>query len=127
MPRIEGSTKGAPKPAGPYSQAIRNGPVVSVAGMVGVDPTTRNLVGDDVGSQTIRALANAEAALLSCGATMSDVVRTDVYLASMTDLPAMNAAYESVFRPPYPTRTTVGVDLPNDYKVEVTVFAVVMA
>jgi 2-iminobutanoate/2-iminopropanoate deaminase len=84
-------------------------------------------VGDDVGSQTIRALANAEAALLSCGATMSDVVRTDVYLASMTDLPAMNAAYESLFRPPYPTRTTVGVDLPNDYKVEVTVFAVVMA
>jgi 2-iminobutanoate/2-iminopropanoate deaminase len=52
------------------------------------------------------------------------VIRVDVYLADMTDFPAMNEEYAKVFTSPYPARTTVGVTLPPGMKVEITAFAV---
>ena len=47
-----------------------------------------------------------------------------MYLSRLGDFAAMNARYAEVFAPPYPTRTTVGVELPAGVKVEVTVLAV---
>ena len=124
MTRIEGRTSNAPRPAGPYSQVTRIGAIVAVAGQVGTDPTTGSLSSDDVSAQTAQAFRNVAAALSALGCGLDDIVRVDVFLASMEDFQAMNEAYELVFSPPYPARTTVGVSLAPGVKVEITVLAV---
>ena len=124
MARLEGRTGLAPEPGAPYSQAIRIGSTIAVAGQVGVDPKTGQLAGRDVGTQTVQALRNVEAVLAASGASLDDVIRVDVYLSTLSDFEAMNEQYVHVFSTPYPTRTTVGVELPEGLKVEITALAV---
>jgi reactive intermediate/imine deaminase len=124
MARIEGRTDQAPAPVASYSQSVRVGAIVSVAGQGGFDPATGQLAGPDVGAQTVQTFKNIEAALLACGATLDDVIRVDVFLAALSDFAAMNERYAKVFTAPYPTRTTVGVELPPGMKVEITALAV---
>ena len=124
MARIEGRTDAAPRPVAPYSQAVRVGSMVAVAGQAGVNPTTGAFAAEDVGAQTAQTFRNIAACLASSGATLDDVIRVDVYLSSMTDFAAMNEEYAKVFRAPYPARTTVGVQLPPGMKVEITALAV---
>jgi reactive intermediate/imine deaminase len=124
MARTEGRTDKAPQPVASYSQAVRIGTTVSVAGMAGFDPTTGQLAGPDVGEQTTQTFKNIEAALGACGANLNDVIRVDVYLSTLSDFAAMNERYAQVFAAPYPTRTTVGVELPPGMKVEITTLAV---
>lgn len=124
MTRIEGSTDQAPSPVGPYSQSVRVGGVVAAAGQAGVDPATGLLVATDVAGQTIQTFKNIEAVLAASGATLDDVIRVDVYLADMADFTAMNEQYAKAFTPPYPARTTVGVQLGEGLKVEITALAI---
>lgn len=125
MSRIEGRTDNAPTPVAAYSQSVRIGALVSVAGQIGTDPATGSLVSGDVGDQLVQAFKNIEAALGASGATLDDVIRVEVYLAHLSDFAAMNERYSEIFSAPYPTRTTVGVELPAGVGVEVTVLAVV--
>lgn len=124
MARVEGRTEGAPKPVAAYSQAVRVGSTISVAGQAGFDPETGQLAGADVGAQTVQTFKNIGEALAACGATLDDVIRVDVYLSTLSDFAAMNEQYAHVFSAPYPTRTTVGVELPPGMKVEITALAV---
>jgi reactive intermediate/imine deaminase len=124
MARIEGRTDQAPAPVASYSQAVTIGPIISVAGQAGFDPATGQLAGPDVGDQTVQTFKNIEAILASAGATLDDVIRVDVYLSTLSDFAAMNERYATVFSAPYPTRTTVGVELPPGMKVEITALAV---
>ncbi len=124
MARIEGRTDQAPTPVASYSQAVTIGSIVSVAGQAGFDPATGELAGPDVGAQTVQTFKNIEAILASAGATLDDVIRVDVFLSTLSDFAAMNERYATVFAAPYPTRTTVGVELPPGMKVEITVLAV---
>lgn len=122
--RVQGQTSDAPAPAGAYSQAVRMGDLVSVAGQVGIDPATGSVAGTSLDVQLERVRKNIEASLRSCGATMDDVIRADVYLADLGDFAELNRCYAQWFRAPYPTRTTVGVQLAPGLLVEVTVLAV---
>jgi 2-iminobutanoate/2-iminopropanoate deaminase len=124
MARSEGKTDQAPTPVAAYSQSVRIGSTISVAGQGGIDPQTGAYVSDDVGAQTVQTFKNIEAALAASGASLDDVIRVDVYLSTLSDFAAMNEAYSSVFSAPYPTRTTVGVELPPGMKVEITALAV---
>jgi reactive intermediate/imine deaminase len=124
MARIEGRTEKAPKPVAAYSQAVRIGSTIAVAGQAGFDPETGQLAGPDVGTQTVQTFKNIEAALAACDATLDDVIRVDVYLSTLSDFSAMNEQYSHIFSAPYPTRTTVGVELPPGMKVEITALAV---
>lgn len=124
MARIEGKTSEAPVPVASYSQAIEIGSIVSVAGQAGFDPATKELAGPDVGSQTRQTFRNIEAILATRDASLDDVIRVEVYLATLSDFAAMNEVYATIFEAPYPTRTTVGVELPPGMKVEITVLAV---
>jgi reactive intermediate/imine deaminase len=124
MARVEGRTGQAPKPVAAYSQAVRIGTTVSIAGQGGFNPKTNELAGQDVGTQTVQAFKNIEAALAACGSTLNDVIRIDVFLSTLSDFTAMNEQYEKIFVAPYPTRTTVGVELPPGMKVEITALAV---
>lgn len=122
--RVQGQTSDAPAPVAAYSQAVRMGDLVSVAGHAGIDPATGSLAGDTLDVQVEQTRTNIEASLRSCGATMDDVIRVDVYLASLADFAELNRCYAQWFAPPYPTRTTVGVQLAPGLLVEVTVLAV---
>src|ERR1035437_5891743 len=82
MARIEGRTDRTPAPVAAYSQAVRVGSIVSVAGQAGFDPVTGQLAGPDVGAQTVQTFKNIEGALAACDATLDDVIRVDVYLST---------------------------------------------
>ncbi|HDH96411.1 MAG TPA: RidA family protein, partial [Proteobacteria bacterium] len=61
-------TEKAPKPIGPYSQAIVAGGLVFCAGQIGLDPASGKLAGEDIASQTKQALENLSAVLDAAGA-----------------------------------------------------------
>jgi 2-iminobutanoate/2-iminopropanoate deaminase len=127
MQRIEVSTSNAPKAIGPYSQAIRSGQFVYTAGQVALDPTSGELVGEDVQTQTHRVLQNLQAVLESAGTSLGNVLKTTVFLANMSDFQAMNAVYTEYFSNPAPARSTVAVaELPRHALVEIECIALVV-
>jgi 2-iminobutanoate/2-iminopropanoate deaminase len=118
------STADAPKAVGPYSQAVRAGDWLFVAGQIPLDPATGDLVDGDVTAQTRRVLDNIGAVLKAGGLSFADVVRTAVFLADLNDLAAMNRVYGTYFTEPYPARATVQVArLPRDVRIEIEAIA----
>src|SRR5438270_2425630 len=116
--------KDAPKPIGPYSQAIKAGEFVFCAGQTARDPATNKLIEGDVSAQTDRVLKNIEAVLTAAGTDMNHVVKTTVYLKNMSDFNAMNEVYGKYFKDAPPARATVGVAaLPVDALVEIEAVA----
>jgi 2-iminobutanoate/2-iminopropanoate deaminase len=118
-------TPNAPKPIGPYSQAIRANGFVFLSGQVGLDPQSGEIVGTDVRQQTERVLQNLKAVLEAGGTSLHHVVKTTVFLKSMEDFPAMNEIYGRYFSTAPPARSTVEVSrLPKNALVEIDVVAV---
>jgi 2-iminobutanoate/2-iminopropanoate deaminase len=118
------STADAPTPVGPYSQAVRAGGWLFVAGQIPLDPATGNLVDGDITAQTRRVLDNIGAVLRAGDLSFAHVVRTTVFLADMGDLAAMNQVYGTYFSAPYPARATVQVArLPRDVRIEIEAIA----
>jgi 2-iminobutanoate/2-iminopropanoate deaminase len=118
------STELAPQALGPYSQAIRAGQFLFIAGQVPIDPATGNLVAGDIGAQTRRVFENLGAILAAGGASFQQVVRTTVYLADLSEFTAMNEVYGTFFTPPQPARSTIqAARLPKDARIEVDVIA----
>jgi 2-iminobutanoate/2-iminopropanoate deaminase len=126
MQRTQISTKDAPGAIGPYSQAIRYGQFIFASGQVALDPTSGELVGDDIQTQTHRALQNLQAVLTSAGTSLANVVKTTVFLIHMSDFQAMNAVYATYFSNVPPARSTVTVaELPKKALVEIECIAFV--
>ena len=114
----------APAAIGPYAAAVWNGDALFCSGQTPIDPATGRLIEGDVTAQTHRAFDNLVAVLEAAGLTMDHVVKCNVYLVDMADFAAMNAAYETRFRAPYPARTTVAVAaLPLAARVEIELVA----
>ncbi|MGZ4897109.1 MAG: Rid family detoxifying hydrolase [Candidatus Angelobacter sp.] len=117
-------SKDAPKPIGPYSQAIKAGAFVFCAGQTARDPITNKLIEGDISVQTDRVLKNISAVLAAAGTDMNHVVKTTVYLKNISDFNAMNEVYARYFKDAPPARATVGVaGLPVDSLVEIEVVA----
>jgi 2-iminobutanoate/2-iminopropanoate deaminase len=115
----------APRPIGPYSQAVTGGDLVFLAGQVGLDPATGKLVPGGAAEEAAQALRNLAAVLEAEGATLDDVVKTTVYLVDLGDGPAVNAVYAQAFSTPYPARASVQVaGLPAKARVEIDAIAV---
>ena len=118
------STEAAPKAIGPYSQAVRAGALLFLAGQVPLDPATGLLVAGDVAAQTHRVMRNLKAVLEAAGSSLDAVVKTTIYLADLGDFKAVNEVYGSYFTPPAPARATVQVArLPLDARVEIDAIA----
>ena len=123
-PRAVVRTDAAPIPVGPYSQAVRAGDHLYLAGQIGIDPRTGELV-EGLEAQVRQALANLAAVLAADGLELSDVVSMTVYLADFGDFAAMNAIYASVVPNPPPARTTIAAAaLPRNARVEFSAIAV---
>ena len=118
------STAAAPKPAGPYSQGIRAGNLLFVAGQIPIHPENGEVVQGDIRAQTRQALTNLGAILSAAGASYANVVRTTVFLADLNDFAGMNDVYGSFFSAPTPARSTVQVArLPRDVRIEIDAIA----
>ncbi|CAN5359738.1 RidA family protein [soil metagenome] len=117
-------TDEAAAPIGPYSQAIRAGGFVFVAGEKGIDPETNAMVSGGVAAETRQTLENVKNILEAAGSSIDKSVATIVYLTNIDDFGAMNAVYGEYFTANPPGRTTVGVtSLPAGAQVEITVTA----
>ena len=118
-------TKNAPKPIGPYSQAVKldNG-FVFVSGQIAIDPSSGEITGADVKLQTRRSIENIAAILDSCSLGLDSVVKTTVFLKDMNDFPSMNEVYSEFFSEAKPARSTIEVSrLPKDVRVEIEAVA----
>lgn len=119
------STAGAPAAIGPYSQAIATDTLVFCSGQIPLDPATGGLIEGDVQAQTKRALENLSAVLTAAGSSLDAIVKTTVFLVSMSDFAAMNEVYGEFFTGEPPARSTVAVaELPRGARVEVEAIAV---
>ena len=117
-------TTAAPRPIGPYSQAIAAGDLVFCAGQIGLDPVTGSLVAGGAAVEAERACENLRAVLAAAGLTLAAVVKTTVYLADMSEFAAMNEVYATYFKSPAPARATIqAARLPRDVRVEIDVVA----
>jgi 2-iminobutanoate/2-iminopropanoate deaminase len=115
----------AAAPVGPYSQGIKTGEFIFVAGEKGIDPRTGKIVPGGIAEETRQTLENIKAILEAAGATMDHVVRTQVFLTDINDFAAMNAVYAGYFKVAPPGRTTVQVvALPAGAHVEIEATAV---
>lgn len=119
-------TDAAPRPVGPYAQAVVHGGVAYLAGQVALDPRSGEVVGGAIEEQAERVLANLEAVLAAAGSSWGRVLRVGVYLADMADFPRFNAVYERFLGGARPARSTVQVAaLPLGLLVEVDAIAAV--
>jgi reactive intermediate/imine deaminase len=103
------STSEAPTPGGAYSQAIRVGDLLFLAGQAPFD-AAGNRVGTTVAEQTRCVLENLDAVARAAGGSLQDAVRVGVYLSDLSRFAEMNEVYASFFREPYPARTTIQTD-----------------
>jgi 2-iminobutanoate/2-iminopropanoate deaminase len=119
-------TDKAPAAVGPYSQAVRIPckELLFCAGQIPLDPATQQMVKGDIAVQTRQVLNNVKGLLEAAGTNLSHVVKTTVFLTSMADFKAMNAAYEAFFPTDPPARSAVAVkELPLGAQVEIEVLA----
>ena len=118
------ATDHAPKPIGPYSQAVRaNG--FLFAAQIALDPSTNTFLNGDVAQQTERVLENLKVILAHAGLTLSHVVKTTVFVKDMNDVAAMNEVYAKYFPVASPARSIVQVaGLPIGALVEIELVAV---
>lgn len=120
------STPNAPAAiAAAYSQGVQVGETLWVAGQIGLDPATRELVPGGIREETRRALENCKAILEAAGFSLKDVVQVQVLLADINDYQAMNEVYVTYFPESPPARAAFAVAaIPRGARVEVVMTAV---
>ena len=117
-------SKYAPAAIGPYSQAILAGDTAYVSGMLGIDPSTGELL-EGVEAQAEQGLKNLEAVLKEVGLSTGNVVKTTVFLTDMGAFAQVNAIYSKHFSAPFPARSCVQVSaLPKGGLFEIEAIAV---
>ncbi|ATX82073.1 endoribonuclease L-PSP [Mariprofundus ferrinatatus] len=114
----------APKAVGPYSQAVVSGGVLYASGQIGLDPQAGTLVADDVESQAVQVTKNLSAVLAEAGASLTDILKVNIFLTDMGDFPKVNGIYAQWLGDHRPARATVAVAaLPLGAKVEMDLVA----
>ena len=117
------STERAPKPLGPYSQAIVAGNTIYVSGQGPFDPKTGKMPAS-FEEQAAQVFENIKAIIEAAGATLSDVVKVNVFLADLANFSKMNEVYRRYFSGDFPARATVGTQLLGGMGIEVECVAV---
>ena len=119
------ATEKAPKAVGPYSQGVSAGDFIFVSGQLPIDPATGSFPGDDIKLLAKQSLENVKAVLEASGSSMDKVVKTTVYLKSLSDFAAVNEVYASYFSSTFPSRSCFEVAaLPKGAKLEIEAIAV---
>lgn len=117
------STTNAPAAIGPYSQAIEVNGFLYASGQIPIIPETGEIA-EGIEAQTRQALTNVKGILTEAGLSMSDVVKTTVFIKDMNDFGKINEIYATFFEGAFPARSCVEVArLPKDVLIEVEVIA----
>jgi 2-iminobutanoate/2-iminopropanoate deaminase len=117
------STDRAPKPVGPFSQAIKANGFVFVAGITARDPKTGQVIEDDIMRQTELVMENIKAILGAADSSLDRTVKTTVYLKDMNDFDAMGKVYSRYFPSHPPARATVQVAQLHGGRIEIELIA----
>jgi len=116
----------APKPVGPYSQAVVVDNTMYISGSLGLNPATSDLVAGGVEAEADQSLKNIGEVLKKAGIDYKNVVKTTVLLADINDWPKVNIVYQKYFSSHFPARAAYAVkDLPKGAKVEIEAVAVI--
>ena len=116
-------TDHAPAASGPYSQAVLVGNLLILSGQLGLDPIT-GILPEGVEAQTKQSLENIRAILTDAGLSLTDVVKTTVFIRNMDDFVQVNGVYAAFFGEHKPARSCVEVSaLPKNGLVEIEVIA----
>ena len=116
-------SQNAPKPIGPYSQAVQAGKFLFVSGQLAIDPKEGKIIAQTITLQTHQVMENIKAVLEAAGYSLKDVVQSNVYLSCMSLFDEFNRAYAKYFEEEFPARATVGSELKAGALVEVSVVA----
>jgi 2-iminobutanoate/2-iminopropanoate deaminase len=117
-------TEKAPRPVGPYSQAVEHNGILFIAGQVPIDPATGKLVEGSIQEQTEQVMLNIGAILEAAGYAFSDVVKSSCLLAEMADFKAMNEVYGRFYPVDPPARVAFAAkQLPLGALIEIETMA----
>ena len=117
-------TDKAPKPIGPYSQAVKAGGLVFTSGQIAIDPAGGAMVAGDIVKETEQVFTNLAAVLTAAGTSLGRAAKTTVFLTDMGLFGKVNEVYARHFREPFPARSTIQVAaLPKGAAVEIEVIA----
>ena len=116
-------TNTAPEAVGPYSQAVVNGNMVFTSGQIPINPVTGDIP-HGIEAQANQVFENLKNLLEASGTSISNVVKTTVFIKNMSDFATVNEIYSKYFTKPYPARSCVEVaKLPKDVLLEVEAIA----
>ena len=119
------NTSNAPKPIGPYNQAVISGNLMFMSGQIAFDPSTGELVIGEIQAETKQVMENLKSILDEAGLSFKDVIKTSIFLSDMNNFQQVNEVYGSYFSDENaPARETVEVSrLPKDVNVEISMIA----
>ena len=117
------NTENAPKPLGPYSQAVEVNKLLFISGQLPIDPKEGKITTSGITGQTIQVMENIKAILQAAGYNFSDVVQTNVYLSSMVLFSDFNSVYAKYFDKAFPARATIGTQLVAGALIEISMVA----
>ncbi|MEM0227675.1 MAG: RidA family protein [Ignisphaera sp.] len=117
-------TDNAPRPVGPYSQAVCIDGWLFISGQLPLDPKSNNIVEGDFKTKVRRALENVKAIVESVGGSLDNIVKVTVYISDISRFAEFNEVYREFFPQTPPARSVIGVaKLPRDAEVEVEAIA----
>ena len=119
------TTKNAPAPIGPYSQAVLNGGMLYTSGQIAIDPKTGALALGDIKAETKLVMENLKGILSEVGMTFENVLKTSIFISDMENFSKINEVYATYFNEATaPARETVEVaNLPKYVNVEISLIA----
>ena len=118
-------TENAPKPIGPYNQAVIAGNYMFISGQIALNPNNGELITSEIKKETTQVMENLKAILGEASLTFDNVVKTTIFLSRMDDFADVNEIYGSYLNnSTAPARETVQVSkLPVGVNVEISMIA----
>lgn len=116
---------GAAPETAPLSPGVSFGPLLFISGQVSKDLKTGNPRPGTIEEETEQVLGNIETILKEAGSSPQHVIKTTVFLRNIEEFQKMNEVYRRHFPGESPARSTVGVTLAGNYKVEIEAVAYV--
>ena len=115
----------APKPIGPYSQAIKHGNMIFISGQIAIDYQNNNIINENIAKETETVMKNIMSILKESGCNFQNIVKCSIFLSDMNLFDEVNKFYSKYFSHPFPARETVEVSkLPKNVNVEISAIAI---
>lgn len=117
-------SESAPRPIGPYSQAVRAGNLLFLSGQIGINPNTGNLVTGGIAAEARQVMSNISAVLEEANLSLENVIKVNIFLTNLSVFNEVNQIYAEYFSEDFPVRSTIEVQgLPKGAKIEIEVIA----